>query len=43
MTAPVHYDGAQKAGGRAAAAVAGALAVDFRYFANVQGGSYFEM
>lgn len=39
----IYYDEAQDMGGNAAAAVAEALAVDFRNFANIHGGTYVEM
>ncbi|MEM1053377.1 MAG: SRPBCC family protein [Pseudomonadota bacterium] len=43
VIARIHYDEAQDTGGQAAMAVAGALAVDFRNFANLYGGTYVEM
>lgn len=43
VIARIHYDEAQAAGGQAARAVAGALAIDFRNFANVYGGTYVQM
>lgn len=43
VVARIYYDEAQDMGGQAAAAVEGALANDFRNFANVHGGTYVEM
>ncbi|ABD54471.1 SRPBCC family protein [Jannaschia sp. CCS1] len=43
VTTRIYYDEAQDMGGNAAEAVAAALAVDFRNFANIHGGTYVEM
>ena len=43
VTTRIYYDEAQEMGGNAATAVANALAVDFRNFANIHGGTYVEM
>ncbi|MEM7730108.1 MAG: hypothetical protein AAF311_12675 [Pseudomonadota bacterium] len=43
VTSRIYFDEAQDMGGNAAAAVGEALAVDFRNFANIHGGTYVEM
>ncbi len=43
ITARIYFDEAQDMGGNAAAAMGEALAVDFRNFANIHGGTYVEM
>ncbi len=43
IIARIYFDEAQEMGGNAAAAVGKALAVDFRNFANIHGGTYVDM
>jgi hypothetical protein len=43
ITTRIYFDEAQDMSGNAAAAVGEALAVDFRNFANIHGGTYVEM